>query len=110
MSKIAQINEIFLEELAIAINREITIPNTLITITYVDCSPDLQQAKVGFSVLPDNLTGTALRHLTEATSQLVNILKKRTRFRKIPHFIWQFDATEKEAEKIEKLITEAADD
>lgn len=107
MSKIPRINELILEELATAVNREVGVENALITITYVECSEDLKQAKVGFSVLPDNLAGTALRKLTAATSQLVSALRGRLKLRKMPHLIWEFDATEREASKIEKLIAEA---
>ncbi len=110
MSKIERINDLILEELATAVNQEVALENVLITITYVDCSSDLKQAKVGVSVLPDNLAGTALKQLTRATSQLVEILKKRTRLRKLPHLIWQFDNTEREADKIEKLIAEVIED
>jgi ribosome-binding factor A len=109
MSKIDRVNDLILEELAQAVNREVAIENALITITYVECSPDLKQAKIGFSVLPDNLTGTALRKLIAATSQLVGILRTRTKMRKLPHLIWEFDATEKEASKIERLIAEIDD-
>lgn len=77
MASKERINELILEELASAVNREVGIENALITITYVHCSPDLTQAKVGFSVLPDNLTGTALRKLNSAMSQIVTILRKR---------------------------------
>jgi len=104
MAKTDRINDLLLEELAQAVNREVMVENALITITYVECSPDLKQAKIGFSVLPDNLTGTAIRKLTAATSQLVGILRNRTKMRKLPHLIWEFDATEKEASKIERLI------
>jgi len=104
MANIERINELLLEELAQAVNREVMLENGLITITSVHCSSDFQQAKIGFSVLPDNLAGTALRRLSAATSQLVAVLKQRTRLRKIPHLIWEFDATEKEAAKIERLI------
>jgi len=104
MSKIDKINELLLEELAAAVNREVGLNNALITITYVDCDPDLKTAKVGFSVLPDNLAGTALRKLSASTSQLISILRGRVRLRKLPHLIWEFDATEREAGKIERLI------
>lgn len=107
MSKIPRINELILEELASVVNREVGIPNTLITITYVECSPDLRQAKVGISVLPDGLAGTALRQLNTATGQIIPLLRSRLKLRKLPHLIWEFDATEREAEKIEKLIAEA---
>ena len=104
MAKAERINDLLLEELARAVNREVAVENALITITYVECSPDLKQAKIGFSVLPDKLAGTALRKLTAATSQLANVLRNRTRLRKLPRLIWEFDATEREASKIEKLI------
>lgn len=107
MSKIPRINELILEELALAVNREVGIPDSLITITYVECSPDLKYAKVGFSVLPDKLAGTALHKLKASTAQLLPILKARTRLRKLPHLIWEFDSTEREAGKIERLIKEA---
>lgn len=104
MSKELRLNEMLKEELAAAINREVGLPNALITVTHVECSPDLKQAHVGISVLPDNLAGTALRHLTASTSQLVGILKQRVKLRRMPRFIWEFDATEREASKIERLI------
>ena len=113
MAKAERINDLLLEELARAVNREVAVENALITITYVECSSDLKHAKIGFSVLPDKLAGTALRKLTAATSQLAGILRSRTRLRKLPHLIWEFDATEREASKIEKLIAgidEAQDD
>ncbi len=107
MAKSDKLNELLREELAMAVNREVVVPNTLITISFVECSTDLKQARIGFSVLPDNLAGTALRKLNSSTSQLVGILRNRLRLRKIPHLIWEFDATEKDASRIEKLIAEA---
>lgn len=104
MPNISRLNEEMLAILAEAANREVGLPNAIITVTYVDCSPDLKQAKVGFSVLPDNLAGTALRALEHASGELVSFLKKRMKLRQVPHLSWEFDATEKEAAKIEKLI------
>ncbi|MDA3802992.1 MAG: ribosome-binding factor A [Patescibacteria group bacterium] len=110
MSKIDRINELLLEELSEAVNKEVGIEGALITISDVKCDPDLKKAVVRFSILPDNLAGSALRKLKSSTSQLVGILKKRVKLRKIPHLIWEFDATEREAEKIEKLINETIED
>lgn len=104
MSSSNRLNDLILEELAPVVNREVGVENALITITYVECSPDLKQAKVGFSVIPDNLTGTALRKLTSSTSQIVGVLRQRLKLRKMPHLIWEFDSTEREATKLEKLI------
>ncbi len=92
------------EELAAVINREVGLPNALITVTYVECSEDLKQARIGVSVLPDNLAGTALRKLRAESGQIVGLLRQRVKLRRLPKFIWEFDATEREAMKIERLI------
>jgi ribosome-binding factor A len=104
MAKTDKLNGLILEELAQAVNREVGLPDALITISFVDCSPDLKTARVAFSVLPDHLAGTALRKLSASSGQLANLIKRRVKLRKFPHLIWEFDATEREAERLEKLI------
>ena len=110
MSNSARLNGLLLQELAAVVNREVGLPDTLITVSYVDCSPDLKIAKIGFSVLPEKLAGTALRKLQSATPGLAGLLKGRLNLRRFPRLIWEFDATEKEAGKIEKLIAGLADE
>ncbi|MDO8261450.1 MAG: ribosome-binding factor A, partial [Candidatus Magasanikbacteria bacterium] len=61
MSRMDQINELLREELSILMSRETPIPNGLITITRVKCSPDLKNATILISVLPENVSGSALR-------------------------------------------------
>jgi len=107
MSKIERTNELLLAELANALNKQAILEDALITISYVECSPDLKIAKIGISVLPDRLAGTALRKLNSATHLLVATVRNRLKLRRLPKFVWEFDASEREAGKIEKLIEEA---
>ncbi|HZJ41510.1 MAG TPA: ribosome-binding factor A [Patescibacteria group bacterium] len=107
MSKTERINELLQAELASALNKQAILEDALITISYVECSPDLKVAKIGVSVLPDRLAGTALRKLNAATHLLIASARSRLKLRRLPKFIWEFDASEREAEKIEKLIEEA---
>ncbi len=107
MSKIERINELLLVELAMIVNREIVLPEALITISYVKCSPDLKQAQIGVSVLPDKLAGSTLKKLNTSTSLILTHLRQRTKLRRLPHFTWEFDTTEREASKIERLIAQA---
>ncbi len=106
MAKTDQINQLLLETLAASVNQAVHLPGGLITITFVNCSPDLKSAHVGFSVLPDKLAGTAMRALRASTSQLIPLLKPRLRLRSLPHLIWEFDATERDAGRLERLIAE----
>jgi len=104
MSKIEQINQLLMEELALAINREVEIPNALVTVIYVRTASDLKFATVGVSVLPDNLAGTVLEKLKKSAGLLSSILSKKTRLRQIPRFKFEFDSTEKKAAVLEKFI------
>lgn len=104
MSRIDQVNELLKAELASLINREITIENSLVTISYVDCSPDLSSAKIGISVLPEKYFGTVLEQLRKSSSQFTSILKKKLSLKTIPKFNWVIDKTEKEARSIEEVL------
>ena len=105
MSKADQINQMLHQELALAINREVGLPNALITVAYVRTSADLKWATVGVSVLPDKLAGTALAELKKSASVLSAILLKKTRLRQIPRFRFEFDPTERKAAVLDKVIS-----
>lgn len=109
MNKAEKINEMLQQELAFAINREVGIPNALITVVYVRTSADLKFATVGVSVLPDNLAGTALEKLKKSAGLLSTILAKKTRLRQIPHFRFEFDPTEKKAAALENFMNNLDD-
>lgn len=104
MRRIEQTNELLKERLAYLISREIPLDNGLITIAYVECSPDLRSAKIVVSVLPANLAGTALEKLRRNASMFSESLRKKTRLRQIPKFYWTIDATEKKAAELEKIF------
>lgn len=104
MSRINQINELLRGELANLINQEITIEDGLITVSYVNCSPDMRNAKIGVSILPDRLFGSALKELKKHSSRFYQILKKKLNLKYIPKFHWVIDNTEKKAAEIEKIL------
>lgn len=104
MSKADQINQMLHQELALAINREVGLPNALITVAYVRTSADLKWATVGISVLPDKLAGTALSELKKSASVLSSVLLKKTKLRQIPRFRFEFDPTERKAAVLDEVI------
>lgn len=110
MSRLAQIDEGLRNELAIILNKELELRNALVTISYVNCSDDLKYARVGVSVLPDRLAGTALRALRSKSGLIAKLLQKRTAIRKIPQITWNLDVTEREASIIEQAIAEEAEE
>lgn len=99
-----QINELLRNELAILIKQRIELMDVMITVTYVDCSPDLQHADVNISILPEKFTGTALEKLRKHTAEFAKALVKQTRLRHIPRLRWVVDDTEIKAAVIDELF------
>lgn len=104
MPKTEQINDLIGRELSALLAKESLVPDSLVTIARVDCSPDLKNAKIFISVLPAGLSGTALKILRKSSSKFSKYLLKNTRLRKIPRFNWVFDPTEKNAGELENLL------
>jgi len=108
MARIEQINELFKNELANLAVKDFFLDGGLITIKYVDCSSDLKNAKIGISVLPEGLSGTALKMARSKSSKFSNILRNKTRLRKIPKFNWVIDSTERKVAEIEEVFIKIA--
>ncbi|NCO79860.1 hypothetical protein CO116_00300 [Candidatus Falkowbacteria bacterium CG_4_9_14_3_um_filter_38_19] len=102
--RLEQFNEQLKNELANLINKELSLNQALITICYIDCSPDLKQAKIAVSILPTNLTGSCINELRKHSGQFSNNLRKKLKIRQIPHFNWIIDRTEENAAQIEKIL------
>jgi ribosome-binding factor A len=108
MSQPGKINEILQPALAAAVNRELELPNVLVTVSFVKCSQDLKYATVGVSVLPAGWQGTALKKLRQKAGVIAANLKKTLLIRRIPQLRWVVDATENKASSIEAALAEDA--
>ena len=105
-NRILQINELLRQELAALVSKEIYLRGGLITITKVKCSPDLKNAFARISVLPENLSGSALRELKKHNVFFAKELKKKLNLKKIPRFKWEIDSQERYAMEIDKVFAE----
>lgn len=101
-----QVNEMLRSELSNAIAIESPMPNALITIKKIKCSPDLKSATIFISVLPDNVSGSALKNLRKSGKTFSKLLKNRIHLKYIPKFNWRLDTSEKYVEEIEQAIKE----
>jgi len=104
MSRIERINEQMKGELANLISREIPLDSGLITVSFVETSPDMRSAKVGISVIPNNVTGTALKKVRGLSAFFNREIKKKLKIKMIPKFRFSMDDRERFADEIEKII------
>jgi ribosome-binding factor A len=86
------------EHLARESNRE-----ALITITRVDISPDLKNANVYYTVLPDNARSAAEGFMLRQRKHIRNHIKKHAHLRAIPHIETIYDLGEKNRQRLDEI-------
>jgi ribosome-binding factor A len=106
--RIERINHLLREEIAELLTREVkdaTLSTSLISITEVDTSPDLRNAKVYFSVYgDDDEIKAAGDHLRRAAGFLHHNLKERLDLRHTPHLEFIADRSIERGDRIMRLM------
>jgi len=102
--RMKQVNELLKNELANLVSQNVLVKDSLVTITYVKCSPNLLEATIGISVLPENMSGTALKNIKKYNKEFYKNQKKKLNLRHIPRFNWKIDSQERYAAEIDKII------
>lgn len=103
--RIKKINELIQQELGKIFIKDFNFPpDCLTTITNVDTSADLGQAKIAISVMPEEYKDIVLKNLNKKTGFFRFHLSKIITLRKIPTLIFIADITQKNVSEIDKLI------
>ncbi|NCU44187.1 ribosome-binding factor A [Candidatus Falkowbacteria bacterium] len=102
-----RLNDLLRQKIAELVNQLVEFYDGLITIAYVDLSSNGQEAKVGVSVLPVNLYGTALRQLRKKSAEIAKKMAKSSRLARVPRIIWLIDDTTEQAAKLDKIFDQA---
>lgn len=104
-SRIDRVNELIKSTLGEIISREIELPSGVFaTVVKVDTSRDLRYTRVFVSVFPENKFGSVLQALKKKIYFLQGKLNKKLSMKPLPRIEFVSDHTEKEADKIEKLL------
>lgn len=104
--RILKVNKLIKKELSEAVLKEFDLPEgTLLTITRVETSPDLSQARVYFSVLPEDKSKTLLKLLSLRVFDLQRYLNSRLEIKKVPKVEFIEDRKAVRAGRIEELLS-----
>ena len=105
-----RINDLLREEISALLRREVKDPRVggLVTVTEVDVSPDLRQAKVYVSVLgTDEEKTSTFRALAAASRFLQRELRKRLTIRRVPELSFVADDSIERGARILELLQRA---
>jgi ribosome-binding factor A len=109
-----RINGLLQEEISELLRRQVKDPRLaglMVSVTEVDVSPDLSQAKVFVSVMgSDEVQGEAFRALQAASAFLRRELHKRLDLRRTPDLVFRRDDSLERAAHIDALLRQAAEE
>ena len=103
--RIPKINQLLQEELGAILLRELELPDgVLVTVTRVDASGNLQEAKVYISVMPEARLEDVFVVLNRNIYAVQQMLNKRLKMRPVPRIKWTIETKTSEAQRIEELL------
>ena len=106
MSKrLQRVNQLIKKELSQIILREIEFsPGILVTVTRAETTPNLIEAKIFISVIPEEKTSDVLRVLNRRIYELQQKINKRLKMRPVPRINFVEEKKTKEANRIEEIL------
>jgi len=107
--RIEQVESTLRKALAQVLQRRISDPRIrgMVSITEIDVSPDMKQAKVMVSVLPEEFAKRTLAGLRAADRHIQSEVKKLVALRLVPHLRFELDSSLKRAEEVYEAIDDA---
>jgi len=104
-NRISRVNHLVQQELSQIILKEFDFPLGLfVTLTRVETSSNLIQAKVYISVMPEEKTKEILQILNRQIYQLQQKLNKRLKMRPVPRIKFLEEKKTSEAHRIEEIL------
>jgi len=104
-NRINRVNSLLEKEIGQIISREISFPdNLMVTLTRVDATANLIQARVYISTLPETKLEVALKILNKSVSLIQHKINKKLNMRPIPKIMFVKDEAISKAGRIEELL------
>lgn len=103
--RIARVNQLIKKELSQILLREADFPpGVLVTVTRVESSDNLIQAKVFISVFPEDKNSQVIKILGDQVYSLQQMINRKLKMRPVPQIIFTGEKLTVEAGRIEKIL------
>ncbi len=104
INRIDKVNSLLEHEISKIISRDFNFPGVLVTLTSVDTTPNLIEARVCVSIMPEDKNDKILKVLNKGVYSVQQKINKKLNMRPIPKIIFVKDEKIAYAAKIEKLL------
>lgn len=109
-NRIEKVNSLLEQEIGKILLRDFTVsPNILITITRVETTGNLIEAKVYISIFPDEKSTSIMQALDKSIYDIQHKINRTLRMRPIPKIIFVRDKEISKAAKVEELLVKVKD-
>ncbi len=103
-NRIDKVNSLLEQEISKIILKEFDFPGTIVTLTHVDATANLIEAKAYISVLPEEKSEKIVGILKKNVFSVQKKINKMLNMRPIPKIIFVKDEKIKEASRIESIL------
>lgn len=105
--RVPKVNQLLKREIGKLILEEVEFPkDTLVTLTRVESSNNLQQARVYISVIPEDRSEEVIDTLKRRIRYIQARINRRLNMRPVPRIIWTHETMTGEAERIDEIVEE----
>lgn len=108
-SRIDKVNSLLGREISQIMLRDFNFPGILVSLTHVDATANLIEARAYISVFPENQTGKVLLVLNKGVYGVQQKINKKLNMRPIPKIIFVKDEELKQASRVEELLHQIKD-
>ena len=102
--RIHKVNSLLEHEISAIVLRDFNFSSALVTVTHVDATANLIEAKAYISVLPDDKAAMIVAMLNKAVYDVQQKINKKLNMRPIPKLIFVKDEKLAEASRVEELL------
>ena len=103
-NRIEKVNSLLEKEISNIVLRDFDFSGMMVTLTHVDATANLQEARAHISVMPDDKTDKVVSVLNKGVYDVQQKINKKLFMRPIPKITFVADRKMKEAARVEELL------
>lgn len=107
--RLDKVNELMRREISSVLQRDFEWVNTIVTVTEVEVTEDLREAKVWISVIGQKPAKAVLEKLSEKRGYIQNTVAKRVVLRNTPRLMFRLDNSAERGVSLVNLIDDIAE-